>query len=74
MAACSLWRLNMNNLLYLQWALEFFMKVILPVGVFVLLMLVAYNLGQKSIIDQYEEYARRRREREARWQEFEEED
>jgi uncharacterized protein YdaU (DUF1376 family) len=64
----------MNNLLYLQWALEFFMKVILPIGAFVLLMLLAYNLGQKSIIDQYEEYARRKREREARWQEFEEED
>lgn len=64
----------MNNLLYLQWALEFFMKVILPCGVFVILMLIAYNLGQKSILDQYEDYARRRRERESRWREFEEED
>ena len=64
----------MNNLLYLQWLLEFFMNVVLPLGIFVLLMLLAYNLGQKSIIDQYEEYARRKRERESRWQEFEEED
>ena len=64
----------MNNLMYLQWTVEFFMKVVAPLGIFVLLMLVAYNLGQKSIIYQYEEYPRRRRERESRWREFEEED
>ena len=30
-----------------------------------------YRLGQQNILARYERYAKRRREREARWQEFE---
>jgi hypothetical protein len=33
-----------------------------------------YRLGQMNILARYEEYARRRREREARWAEFDDED
>ena len=37
-------------------------------------MFACYRLGQQSIIQRYEEYARKRREREARWAEFDDED
>lgn len=37
-------------------------------------MYACYRLGQQSIIQRYEEYARKRREREARWAEFDDED
>lgn len=35
---------------------------------------VAYRQGQLSILDEWEEYKRKRKEREIRWREFEEED
>ena len=35
---------------------------------------VAYRQGQLSILDEWEEYNRKRKEREIRWREFEEED
>lgn len=35
---------------------------------------VAYRQGQLSILDEWEEYKRKRKEREVRWREFEEED
>jgi hypothetical protein len=34
----------------------------------------SYKLGQLNIIARYEEYARRRREKELRWEEFDDED
>jgi hypothetical protein len=34
----------------------------------------SYKLGQLNIIGRYEDYARRRREREVRWEEFDDED
>jgi hypothetical protein len=37
-------------------------------------ILVAYRQGQLSIMDEWEQYKKRREERKARWREFEEEE
>jgi hypothetical protein len=35
---------------------------------------IAYRQGQLSILDEWEQYKKKRKEREIRWREFEEED
>ena len=35
---------------------------------------IAYRQGQLSILDEWEQYKKKRKEREVRWREFEEED
>lgn len=47
--------------------------IILAIASFIAIAF-AYRAGQQKILDQFEEYTRRRRERENRWEEFEEED
>jgi hypothetical protein len=47
--------------------------IILAIASFIAIAF-AYRAGQQKILDEFEEYSKRRRERESRWQEFEEED
>jgi hypothetical protein len=64
----------MNNLLYIQWSIEAFIKVILPLAVYLITISIAYKAGQQKILDAFDKHAKRKREREKRWREFEDEE
>ncbi len=64
----------MKELLYTQWALEAFIKVILPIAVYLITISIAYKAGQQKILDAFEKHAKQKREREKRWREFEDEE
>jgi len=47
--------------------------IILAIASFIAIAF-AYRAGQQKILDQFDEYTKKRKERESRWREFEEED
>jgi hypothetical protein len=64
----------MNNLLYIQWSIEAFIKVILPIVVYLITILIAYKAGQQKILNSFDKHAKLQRERERRWREFSDEE